>query len=106
MSTAAHAAAGPAVPIGMVARVVNAGAGAAVWSPTVVSDTVSSSASSSAASAPTLRARAAAASASVTTSTFGTPASSTVWRSVSAAESSGRHSRVAATWLPDSVTAR
>jgi hypothetical protein len=67
---------------------------------------VSSSDSSNAASAPTLRASAAAASVSATTSTFCTPALNTVWRRVSACEGSGRQSRVAATRLPESATAR
>ena len=101
-STAAHATAAPAEPIGIDASTdVDSSS-----SPTTVSDTVSSSASSSAASAPTLRANAAAASVSATTSTFCTPALDTVWRKVSASDASGRQSRVAATRLPESATAR
>ena len=101
-STAAHATAAPAAPIGTDASTdVDSSS-----SPTTVSDTVSSSASSNAASAPTLRASAAAASASATTSTFCTPALNTVCRRVSACEASGRQSRVAATRLPESATAR
>ena len=75
-------------------------------SPMTASETVSSSASRSAASAPALRASAAAASVSATTSTFCTPAFDTVWRKVSASDASGRQSRVAATRLPESATAR
>ena len=101
-STAAHATATPAEPMGIDASTdVDSSS-----SPMIASDTVSSSASSNAASAPTLRANAAAASASVTTSTFCTPAFDTVWRKVSACDASGRQSRVAATRLPESATAR
>ena len=92
-NTAAHATATPAEPMGIdVSTDVDSSS-----SPITVSDTVSSSASSSAASAPTLRASAAAASVSDTTSTFCTPALATVWRRVSASDTSGRQSRVAAT---------
>ena len=101
-STAAHATAAPAEPMGID---VNTDVDSASVSRTA-SDTVSSSARSSAASAPTLWASAAAASASVTTSTFCTPALDTAWRSVSACDGSGRQSRVAATRLPESATAR
>ncbi|PEG33590.1 hypothetical protein CQY20_30040 [Mycolicibacterium agri] len=101
-STVAAATAAPAVPIGAVASTDVDSAS----SSTTVSAAVSSAANSSAASAPALRANAAAASASVTTSTLGTPASATLWRRVSACDSSGRQSRVAATWLPDSATER
>ena len=101
-STAAHATAAPAEPMGIDASTdVDSSS-----SPTTSSATVSSSASSNAASAPTLRASAAAASAPFTTSTFCTPAFDTVWRKVSASDASGRQSRVAAKRLPDSATAR